>query len=183
MLLVSIASAQSVYLGGGAGFSKQLGYKNPGYSVIGGIESSAYAPLFGTAEFKWNSANKIETGDGYSINGTAHAYWHPGSFLLGPGVSATRVFTSQWDKSAAHAEAGAGYWRPDSNFRFMADYIFPWGDPQNAVQGVDARYEIGAHSHLLFRADFQVLRYHVTFRPDLPAWGDAANFSLFWRFW
>jgi hypothetical protein len=183
VLVLSVFShGQNGYVGGGTGFTKGLGYENPDANLTAGVEISP-SSFFGSAEFSIASERKIETGNGWSINGTAHGYWHPKSFLLGPGLSVTHLYTSQWDKGATHAEFGAGYWKPHSNFRFMADYVMPWGDPQNALQGITTRFEIGASSRLMFRASYSFYDYHVTLRPDLSGqWGDAAQFSLFWRF-
>lgn len=178
----TFSCAQTIYGGGGGGFTKGMGYKNPDWYGMAGIEISP-GQFFGTSEYTLEDSRKIDPGSGYTIRNTEHAYWHPGNFLIGPGMSLVKLDTKTFAKSAVHPEFGGGYWKKGSVFRCMADYIFSQGDFQNGVQGVDFRYEVkpSSDSRFIFRADYQFLHYHVTFQPTEGRWGDGAQFSLFFR--
>jgi len=164
-LLCSFCSAQTMqpFVLGSVGMVNNLGYRNPTIEAGGGIEVQL-PHLFARGELVGGRAAKIETGDGESLTFDIGVYLHDGRFLFGGGNRFSQEWTSQFSKNANRPYIGAGF--DDRKVRLLAEYLTPFLDAPNALQGPRALVQFFPAKHWRIDDVIGVYRYHDTRVPS-----------------
>jgi len=103
LLVASASMGQDFVVLAGPASSHNMGESSPFVQVF-----SEYRHHHISAEGTWSSADKVETGDGWLLNGAVD-YW-PGPFqLLSVGAGYTYRHTGRWGKRVWWARAGIEY--------------------------------------------------------------------------
>jgi hypothetical protein len=179
LLLSTLASAQTVRVGGGLSAKNSLGYQAPGFVVS--VDPELMRRNFLLTGSAWlNSENKY-IGDGYSFGANASLLYRCGQFLIGPGVNYSKTITSQWEKSSVRPMVSVGV--EHREFRFLGSYILPGTDADNHLQGVNATLWAFHRKRVSFRMTYSVYHFHVTGQPDKGRVAPAISGQILFTLW
>lgn len=163
------------FVEGGAGVYANLGYHNPVVNGGAGIELEA-THVFATAEASAIFDRKLDTGNGHSWQTDAGVYWRASRFLAGAGDRWTKLITSQYEKQGNRPYVGVGY--EGTSVRILAQYVTPWFDVQNGLQGPRVSSELVASKHWHVVLIQGVYRYHDTGNLGSRRWGVEDTLGL-----
>ena len=130
----------------GARFAWELGYNQPAWR--GGVELDYGRGRWGiTSRTTIGRDVKAYVGDGVSLSETARLSFAPVQKLaVFAGVAASRVWTSQYEKTVLNPTVGLSY-TPVKNVTAEASFLFPDHLTPNRLRGLDvrvaARYPLG----------------------------------------
>lgn len=164
LFFCGMAHAQiSPYAMGGATVTTGLGYRPLAWLIGGGVRAvtgRVYSDTFLSSD---NGA-KLDAGDGHTLKARNQFYMRLGpSWMLGGGISYSKLFTSRYEKSSLHPRVGGGvFWQGGI---ITADYILTGNDPQNGLHGVSAALTTGAWHHVFYQQSLSVYNFHATFNP------------------
>lgn len=143
------------FVDGTFSLDENLGYKNPVIGFGGGFELNTTRFLVRTtADALW--ARKIDAGDGLGVTVDAGGYVRVQRTLFGAGDRYSREITSQYTKGTHRPWIGIGY--DGANVRILDQYLLPFMDQQNALQGLRTTVLMKASQH--FRVDIIEGVYH-----------------------
>lgn len=178
LALMSVFAQGQAYVAGGGEITTGLGYHS--FAPVGVAGYRLDKKVFAFGELGADGGKKIDTGDGYSLRLRSGAYFHVNKTLaLGGGVTYTKLYTSQYEKSALRPRAGAVI--ETTNSESVLDYVFK-NDVQNGLQGVEYVLTVPRKGRFFYRQDVGVYFFHGTFLPAEHHTGFASRFMIGVRF-
>jgi hypothetical protein len=151
----------SVSISGSGG----LGYQNPIMGGAVGFEASGRYWLDLTS-FNFDSARKIETGNGIEFSSSTLGMLRYKGLLAGGGVRWAQERTSRWTKASFRPQVAGGFeWAP---VRVIGRYILPGSDRLNGVRGFGADITYSLSRHFRLQSTLESLSFYPTGFPDQP---------------
>jgi hypothetical protein len=173
----------SILVSGSVSAAPSMGFTGPSFTFSATPEIENRLLMFRFQPYI-STGNKMGTGNGFARGTRVEAYGRFNRFLLGGGVSQSRLKTSSYEKSALRPFVGGGLegYASRTHMRFIGQYFLSGTDRTNHLHGPRFLWDLDMTQRWRFTFEFAAYRFHPSNQPTLPRQtGLTAGFGVSYR--